>query len=87
MNQLFYNIINVVFNLNIITIKSSLKTVRVNVYVTILFYHSFQRFCVNPRTNTQIHTTTVAQEGGGGDGWNPSPEFLICCSIWKQFYL
>ena len=37
MNQLFYNIINVVFNLNIITIKSSLKTVRVNVYVTILF--------------------------------------------------
>ena len=86
MNQLFYNIINVVFNLNIITIKSSLKTVRVNVYVTILFYHSFQRFYLNPRTNTQIHTTTVAQEGGG-DGWNPSPEFLICCSIWKQFYL
>ena len=37
MNQLFYNIINVVVNLNIITIKSSLKTVRVNVYVTILF--------------------------------------------------
>ena len=37
MNQLFYNIINVVFNLNIITIKSSLKTVRANVYVTILF--------------------------------------------------
>ena len=65
MNQLFYNIINVVFNLNIITIKSSLKTVRVNVYVTILFYHSFQRFYLNPRTNTQIHTTTVAQEGGG----------------------
>ena len=37
MNQLFYNIINVIFNLNIITIKSSLKTVPVNVYVTILF--------------------------------------------------
>ena len=37
MNQLFYNIINVVVNLNIITTKSSLKTVRVNVYVTILF--------------------------------------------------
>ena len=83
MNQLFYNIINVVFNLNIITIKSSLKTVRVNVYVTILFYHSFQRFYLNPRTNTQIHTTTVAQEGG--DGWNPSPVFLICCSIWNNF--
>ena len=26
-------------------------------------------------------------KGGGGDGWNPSPEFLICCSILKQFYL
>ena len=24
---------------------------------------------------------------GGGDGWNPSPEFLICCSNLKRFYL
>ena len=24
---------------------------------------------------------------GGGDGWNPSPELLICCSILKRFYL
>ena len=23
----------------------------------------------------------------GGRGWNPSPEFLICCSILKRFYL
>ena len=35
---------------------------------------------------TQIHTPTVVQRGGGG-GWNPSPEFLICCSILKRFYL
>ena len=30
------------------------------------------------------------KEGGGGDegdGWNPSREFLICCSILKRFYL
>ena len=26
--------------------------------------------------------------GGGGVGkWNPSPEFLICCSNLKRFYL
>ena len=24
---------------------------------------------------------------GSGGGWNPSPEFLICCSILKRFYL
>ena len=26
-------------------------------------------------------------EGGGVGGWNPSPEFLICCNISKRFYL
>ena len=43
----------------------------------------------------QIHTPTVEQGSGGGGGgwgwaccgWNPSPEFLICCSILKRFYL
>ena len=25
--------------------------------------------------------------GGGGVGWNPSPEFFICCGIFKRFYL
>ena len=25
--------------------------------------------------------------GGGVGGWNPSPEFLICCNISKRFYL
>ena len=24
--------------------------------------------------------------GGGGSAWNPSPEFLICCTILKRFY-
>ena len=24
---------------------------------------------------------------GGGGKWNPSPEFLICCSNLKRFYL
>ena len=40
--------------------------------------------CFNPRTYTQIHTPTVVQAGGG---WNSYPEFLICCSILKRFYL
>ena len=36
------------------------------------------------RTRKDIpHTTTR----GGGRGWNPSPEFLISCSISKRFYL
>ena len=26
-------------------------------------------------------------QGEGGGGWNPSSEFLICCSILKRFYL
>ena len=41
---------------------------------------------LNPRTYKQIHTPTVVQ-GGGGGGWNPSPEFSICFSILKRFYL
>ena len=24
--------------------------------------------------------------GGGGSAWNPTPEFLICCTILKRFY-
>ena len=39
---------------------------------------------------TQIHTLSVVQGAGGGGcvgGWNPSPEFLICYSILKRFYL
>ena len=35
----------------------------------------------------QIHTSTVVQGEGGGGGWNPCPEFLICCSILKRFHL
>ena len=37
------------------------------------------------RTYTQIHTPTVVQGRRRGE-WNPSPEFLICCSISKRFY-
>ena len=40
---------------------------------------------INPRKYTQIHTPTIEKKGGGG--WNPSSEFLICCSISKRFYL
>ena len=36
---------------------------------------------------TQIHTPTVVQGGGERGKWNPSPEFLICCSDLKRFYL
>ena len=52
-----------------------------------LFFVSPVRRLFNPWTYTQIHTITVVQEGRGGDGWNPSPGFLICCSISKRFYL
>ena len=47
----------------------------------------FLHVYINPRTYTQIHTPTVVQGvGGGGWGWwNPSPEFLICCSILNNF--
>ena len=36
---------------------------------------------VNPRTYKQIHTPAVVE---GEDGWNPSPEFLICFSIFQS---
>ena len=39
---------------------------------------------------TQIHTlrVVVVHDGGGGEAsWNPSPEFLTCCSISKRFCL
>ena len=42
---------------------------------------------LNPRTYTQKHTPPppiMVQEEGR---WNPSPEFLICCSISKRFCL
>ena len=42
---------------------------------------------INPRTYRQIHTPTLVQGRGGGDGWNPSPEFPMCYSISKRFYL
>ena len=38
-----------------------------------------QTISINLRMYKQIHTP--------GGGWNPSPEFLICCIILKRFYL
>ena len=31
--------------------------------------------------NDLIIITVVQRGGGGGGGWNPSPAFLICCSM------
>ena len=42
---------------------------------------------INPRTYTHIHTPILLQGVGRGVAWNPSPEFLMCCSISKRFYL
>ena len=44
--------------------------------------HNMPKVQINPRTYTQIHTPSLVQ-----GGWNPSPEFLICCSISKRFCL
>ena len=40
-----------------------------------------QTISINLRMYKQIHTLSVVQGGGGGGGWNPAPEFLICCSF------
>ena len=42
--------------------------------------------CFNPWTYTKIYTPTVVQ-GRRREEWNPSAEFLICCSVSKRFYL
>ena len=40
---------------------------------------------------TDVHANSYPHRGtkvgGGWVGWNPSPEFLIYCSISKRFYL
>ena len=41
---------------------------------------------------TDVHANSYPHRGtkvggGGWAGWNPSPEFLIYCSISKRFYL
>ena len=40
----------------------------------------------NPRTYKHINTPPW-YKGGGGRWMDPSPEFSICCSILKRFYL
>ena len=42
--------------------------------------------------SSKISSSVSSWAGGGGGGWgrvglNPYPEFLICCSILKPFYL
>ena len=49
----------------------------------VLLFSDSTVLVINPRTYMQIHTPTVVQ--GGVDG--PPPDFLICCSISKRFYL
>ena len=39
------------------------------------------------RKVTPRHRGTRVAGAGGGGGWKPSPGFLICCSIYKRFYL
>ena len=50
-----------------------------------LFARFLERWLSNPRTYKQNHSPRRGTRGRGG--WNPSPEFLICCSILKRFYL
>ena len=50
------------------------------------WYIEHPSYQLSPRTYTQIHTPTVVHWG-----WiDPPPlplKFLLCCSIWKRFYL
>ena len=46
------------------------------------YIHKYIRTCLLYCINYfQIHTPTVVQGGGGGRGWNPSPEFLTSCIV------
>ena len=52
----------------------------------IYFTIGFQRFYLNPRTYTQIHTTTVAQGvGGGGMDGIPLLSFWYVAVFWNNF--
>ena len=56
------------------------KVARLHItYNGYLIYTNKIRLSFNPQMYMQIHIPTVVQ--GGGGGWNPSPEFLIFCSI------
>ena len=61
---------------------------RGTLYIYLLSFPRFWTLFVNPREYRQIHTPTPWYKRlGGGGRWNPSPEFLICCSILKQWLL
>ena len=46
-------------------------------------------FCFYAAQVSDVHADSYPRRGtrGGMDGWNPSPESLMCCSISKRFYL
>ena len=47
------------------------------------FFFFFIVFTLGRTRNSYPHRGTRGR--GGGNWWNPSPEFLICCSISKRF--
>ena len=64
------------------------KSWRGTLYIYLLSFPRFWTLFVNPREYRQIHTPTPwYKRWGGGGRWNSSPEFLICCSILKQWLL
>ena len=36
---------------------------------------------------SDVQANSYPHQGTRGGGWNPSPEFLMCCSILKRSYL
>ena len=42
-------------------------------------------FACTGRASVALHATIENKKGEGG--WNPFPEFWLCCSISKRFYL
>ena len=75
-----------IFYLNQKTIWGYMYNCRDIFFPSQLGFEFFYTLVINPRTYTQSHTPTVVQ-GGRGRWGNPSPQFLICCSISKRFFL
>ena len=65
------------------TLKISIQTYRI--------FYLTQRLFAKHHTFSDAHADSYPHRGtkgvgGGGGGWNPSPEFLIYCSILKRLY-
>ena len=84
MNQLFYNIINVVFNLNIITIKSSVQYVSMSTW---LFYFSivFKGFILILGRTRKFIPPPWHKGGGGGMDGIPLLSFWYVAVFWNNF--